>query len=462
MDPFDLSDSAIPSPERGGPKKNPAPSRELSDAAELIILSSAGEIVNSVSSTNVLTHLEKVFLESEGKRRPLDGNKIVDYPNTDIENFMKSDHSSHLIKISDFQEAIEKSKSTIKSLDETDFSGKSLWDFIPEEEKQEIENQLFRLQSPENIRESLEEDISSICGKTWLDYKVVRDGTREENFNHLEKLILGEEREKENIDSVRPNIESAADIAEMVAMEKARLVILATTCKDGTKAEKEKDAISLLGNDFSLIRSQIEHMKGCLDKDWAKSDPHIGAIIEPTSGKSLICPAILARMEDGEPSPEQIKTLESVYNSMASRRNDDMDQRDRTNETIGFALASMNILEQGKTARFANILSDIRKVSKEDPTMKNMDPEKKEKLSERLKKLGERIQKSLGWAKTPLSWTGKGIAKTVKQWPQMLGVVFLGQAKMGLKQEMSSPYGARHEHLKHIQEHGLHAIDQIT
>lgn len=453
-----------PEKERGTrDKKKGGPALEI-ETGDLVIASLAGDVVSSQGNIAVLDYMKQLHLESESRRSPMDGPETTDSPISGIEAFFLSDHTSHLSKIASLEDQLEKSQRAVQILDETDFSGKTLYDFVPTEMKDELENQLNSLKERANIRESVESEVGAFCGEIWDDYKRTKSKTEPDRKILRETLLLGPDapkKEKKDLDAASKTFDEIETLGELIGLEKARLVMRALNANTKEFPEKAADAEKILGSDFGLICAQVAHMEDTLQKDWEDPTARDG-IIDPTQGKSLLCTEILNRMEplkdkDGKPtaeknaSDEQIKSLEDAYMDAASRKTNSELPRDRTNRKIAFVLAAMQVMELGKRARVGNLLKTVRELDTPEINL-DMDSEEakenpgKNRLSRWIK------EKGLAAGKKILSLPKQGVGAVAKQWPQAL---FLGAIGHMWKQNMDvdgKHYGGQEQHVAFMKE----------
>lgn len=431
----------IPDPEikkgKGGSKRDIQP-----DEASLIIGETLSGLVGTQGTLNILRHVQKTFLENDGKRRPK-GISNEDAPITEIEKFVKTDHPSHLLKVAELEKFIEIAKQSTKIIDETDISGATIWDYISEDDKEEISRQLEGLKSTAALKDSLEAEMSSICYETWESHKDAKSGSEKERYERLENLLLGPEpstKEQAELRVVKSDILKTEELYEMLGMEKIRLVMSAATAKDADKLEKEKQAYEVMGDEYYLIRNQMEHMEKCLTMDWLKCIPDEG-IRTPMNGKALLSPELSTRM-DGEASEEQISALEENYEWMAYNRKENVSSRDILAEKTAFCLAAMQVVEMGKKAKYMEVSKQINKTAKEksqearfssDESVPPPIPDEYLKPKENMKDGAQR--------------TGAGVGRMLKQWPQMLAMHIWAASKAKAKTEQTGQFSSMEEHL---------------
>jgi hypothetical protein len=418
------------------------------DEASLMIGEAAAGIVGAQGALNILKHVQKMFLEGDEIRRPSDGAPNPDAELTEIERFIKADHPSHLLKVAELERFIEIAKQSTKIIDETDTSGSALWDYISEDDREEITRQLEGLKSTAALKDALETEMSSLCADTWSAHKSAKAGSEKERFERLENLLLGPEaslKEKAEMKGHKNTILKAEELYEMLGMEKIRLVMSATTASKEEKLQKEKEGYEVMGDDFYLIKNQMNHLEKCLEMDWLKCIPEEG-IRTPLSGKDLISPEILSRM-NGEPSEDQIKAIEDAYQWMAFKRNPDMTSRDKVAEQTAFCLAAMQVLELGKKSKYINVFREIQSVSKEksqeakllgrnEPVPPPLPDEYKD---------GKENMKGGG------AWAGGGILRVLKQYPAVLATQLWVMAKGKASKEHFGQYACQEEAWKFLQ-----------
>jgi hypothetical protein len=456
---MDIDDMDLKLPKSGG-------KREIQpDEASIIVTQAAGGLIGAQGSLNVLSHIQKVVMNDDNKRR----NKTpgvdssMEFAETEIEKFIKSDYPSHLLKIAELENFINISKQSTKIIDEADVSGSSLWDYIEPEMQDEIRSQLEGLKSVSAIKESLQTELKSLASDTWESHKDTKPGTESERYQHYESMLLGKDpkiKDQRDLKSVKDDILNAEEVYEMLAFEKMRMIMATSTCPPEEKPNHEKDAFEVMGEEYSLAKSQMDHLEKMLEIEWLKSVPNEG-IQNPAKGESLICPEMLARM-DGEPSEEQIKVLEDTYGHMAKKRTEEDTQRDKMTEKTAFCLASMQFLEMGKKAKYMNAFKEIRNASKEK--IENMagkngvDNLKESEESLEIPEPDENApQKNL--ARRGLEATKRGVGKMIKSCPAILAAQIWVMTKNKSQQEFSGHYGSMEDHVRFMKEIGLARID---
>lgn len=439
------------------------------DEASIIVAQAAGELIGAQGSINVLNHIKNVVLGDDNQRRSnIPGfEPPINTPETEMEKFIKADYPSHLLKIAELENFIKISKQSTKIIDEADVSGASLWDFIEPEVQDEIKSQLEGLKSTASIKDSLKTELKSLASHTWESHKETKPGTESDRYKHYETMILGKDPKiKDQIDlqSVKADILDAEEVYEMLTFEKMRMVMSSYTSKPEEAPMKEKEGFEVMGEEFSLIKSQMDHMEKLLEIDWLKSVPDEG-IQEAAKGQILICPEMAARM-DGEPSDEQIKVLEEVYSHMANKRTEGGTNRDKLTEKTGFCLASMQLLEMGKKAKYMNVFQEIRKASKEkiedilktaDKSTPGLEPdEAREAIESKADKEGG----VRGMLKSGMSKVKGGVGKMIKGCPAVLAAQLWVMTKDKSSKEFSGHYGSLDDHHHFMKELGLGSIDQ--
>jgi hypothetical protein len=432
----------IPDPEikisKGGAKRDLRP-----DEASLIVGETASGLIGTQGSLNILRHVQKLFLQNDEARRPK-GISNEDYPPTEIERFVKADHPSHLLKVAELERFIEIAKQSTRIIDETDISGAAIWDYISEDDREEINRQLEGLKSTAALKDALEAEMANICSDTWQSHKETKTGSEKERYERLENLLIGPDastKEQAELRQVRSEILKTEELYEMLGMEKIRLVMNAATAPDELKLEKEKNAYEVLGNDYYLIKNQMEHMENCLKKDWLKCMADEG-ITTPLSGKALIGPELSTRI-NGEPSEEQIKALEESYSWMAFNRKENHSSRDSLAEKTAFCLSAMQVLELGKKAKFINVAKEINMVAKEkaqEAKLLGRDPVPPPIPDEYLNPK-ENLKEGANKA-------GGGVGRIIGQWPQMLALHIWAASKTKAKQEQFGQYSSMEDHVK--------------
>lgn len=419
------------------------------DEASLLIGEAAAGIVGSQGGLNILKHVQKMLLESDEIRRPSHGAPNPNAELTEIERFIKADHPSHLLKVADLERFIEIAKQSTKIIDETDTSGSALWDFISEDDREEITRQLEGLKSTAALKDALETEMSSLCSETWSAHKEAKAGSEKERFERLETLLLGPDasmKEKAEMKGHKNTLLKAEELYEMLGMEKIRLVMTAETAPKEEALQKSKEAYEVMGEDFYLVKNQMAHLEKCLEMDWLKCIPEEG-IREPLSGKALVSPEILTRMK-GEPSDEQIKALEDAYEWMAFRRSTEATSRDKNAEKTAFCCASMQILELAKKSKYINIFRDIQGVTKEKSAEAKLLGRNKEAVPPPLPdeyKSGKDNMKEAGGR------AGGGILRVLKQYPAVLATQLWVLTKTKASKEHFGQYACQEDAWKFLQ-----------
>lgn len=408
--------------------ETPTPHREdltkekelsLINDLENVIGGAVSEVIYSKSETEIYSYLLDEHLRFEELRQPMDGPE-ADIP-SEIETFFLNRAESNLWKIEKLRKEFEKSQRPIQYIDETDLKTTSLYDYIPKDIQKEIKNQLSMMYDPKNLRESLENEIASACPTLWTSWKVSKKNPNIEEVDkeNLSILIFGKQDEeterilKEN----KTHITKGEELAEVLAMERARMCLSALSSKGTEQLSRTHEAKTILGEDYQLIKKQVDHLNALLEEDWKKSGG--GPIEHPTTGKELICPEIIKAMNDN-PCQQQIDILEKAYTFMAKRKLEGTDdKKTKENRDIAFVLASMAMLSIGKKAKAVNTLSLTRQLS--NP---NLSEKERKELLERVKKVGIstfHVIKKLG--KIPLkafySLTKATANGLIRHWPMI-------------------------------------------
>jgi hypothetical protein len=446
----------IPDPEikvqKGGAKRDIRP-----DEASIIVAETAGGLIGAQGSLNVLNHIKEIFLNEDNNRRSNLPNIYppLDTPESELEKFIKADYPSHLLKVAELESFINMSKQGTKIIDETDVSGASLWDYIEPEVQDEILSQLEGLKSTAALKDSLKTELESLVSGTWESHKETKSGTENQRFEHYEAMLLGKDpkiKDKRDLRSIKDDILKAEEVHEMLTFEKMRMVMATTTCPLEEKPLKESEAFDVMGEEFALIKSQMEHLEKMMETDWAKCIPEDG-IIDPAKGESLICPEMATRLE-GNASQEQIKALEEAYVTMAGKRFPGTNGRDKLAEKTAFCLASMQFLELGKKAKFMNAMKDIRSVTKE----KIEDLEKNEGPTP--PPLPDELDPKKEMADKGAERASKGIGRMIKACPAVLAAQIWVMTKDKSKTEYSGHYGSMADAVQFAQQVGMSRIDE--
>jgi hypothetical protein len=446
------------------PKKSGARKKELGPSeADLVIGYASANLVGSQGSLNILRHLGEVFSRDDKARREgtsKGSSSLEAYPLTEIEQFVRTDHASHLLKIAELEEYIKTSQQTTQIIDETDISGATLWDFIPDETKDEILNQLAGLRAIPNVKEALQTEMKGICSDTWDAHKNAKEGTEDIRFERLEGLIIGANpaaREKKDLCSLKSEILEAEEIHEMIALEKTRLTMTALLAPADKKSQREKEATSVMGEEFELIKAQVSWLEEALRKDTANAKAAgeaIGAsgfISEPLQGVALFCPELQNRMENG-PSEEQIEAMNKCYAEMAEKRDMEPSDRDKTAEKTAFCIGAMECVEMGKKARFINVLHQIGEVEKEKAKLQGKNPPPLPVAGGVPPPLPPM---NAGDKKDKESLIQRGAGRILKQYPQMLAFGLLGGMKHRVMDDIKSHYGSMKDHVDLMDQHGI-------
>lgn len=433
-----------PERDRDRKKENPIPSDR-----ELYIAGLTGELIVAHGQTSVLQSMRESHemwekteqLNRDGRKEP-----------SKIEQFLTNDNPSHLTKIANLEAQIAKSRRTVEILDETDFSGKSLYDFVPKEIQEELKEQLEGLKDWESIKETIEGEIGAACGEVWDDYKTKKGETKKARKDLLESLLLGNnppEGEKKGLQSSWKQITEVEGLGELIGLERTRLVVRALNATPRDYPEKAADAEKILGKEFGWIAEQVAHMENCLDKDSIENTDGINL----TEGVDLLCPALAEKMEkneDGTPriAPEQLLALEEAYLNASAHKGDGETPQDRTSRKISFVLAASEILERGKQATLANTLKAIREMEAPEKSDVLPPPLPEEEKSDLSKKIRE---KGIGKIADSKKEGEKGVGKIVAQWPQalfLMAVAKLWKGNLDLDGKHFGPHEQFVEYMK--------------
>jgi len=437
------------------PTKPRTREKSAPDDARLLVGTTAGEVIKAHGGTQILSHLIRTQTESLSAISSPDATTQPDAPQTELERFLLSTHPSYLLKRASLEDYLDRSKQSIRIIDETDLSGTHLYDFVPPEIQKEIETQLAAMQNLKTVKETLESEISGFCGGIWSDHKTIKHGKEKEEIEHIQILLLGPSaspEEKKALNSVKRDLTHTSELAEMICLEKCRITTNALLAPTKTQKEREMEAESLLGMEFDLIKAQVSHLERCLNTDWIKCDPQTG-IINPTSGPDLICPEIRQRMLNGEPSQPQLDALDHVYSEIARRKTtSERTDREEQNEKISFVLGSMSLLEHGKKAKYTNLLTEIREISLEKPAEEKTEEEPAPKNW--FDRLRNTMKGKLLNAPKPLR---DGVGKIIQQWPQLLGMHILSQAK----DTDGRHFGCHEEWVSWLQNSGAMEVDRV-
>jgi hypothetical protein len=356
---MDLEHELSPTPKKDQGPPSPTPR----NVKQLEFASHGWQVVSSQGNLSLLRTLQEVHKTNLEKNHPMGGDSPEPPEPPELKRFLLSDHDSHFLKLEELKQYIADAQRSVTLLDETDHSGAKLYDFIPEEAREEIEAQLQRLSSPENIKKSLQTDINSLAPELWEDHKKIKKALTKEHCQESEALLLGKttsEKNRERLQALLTDEKSQEiqEVCELVCLEKCRVALAALTASPKSLQKKTQEAQTFLGNDFALLSAQTKHMEALLQKDWQTAlegdwGEGVPPIINPTQGKSLICSEILSKMES--PSEFQIKILEDMYSTMAyslpSRQDKAYPKEQEEDNKIAFLLASMSLLEEGKKAR---------------------------------------------------------------------------------------------------------------
>ena len=436
---------------------------------DIIVSSMAGELLTSQGSVSALAFMRERHLESEGKRVPgsetgPDGTKIMRGRNetgqSGIEAFLSSDHKSHLSRVVELEEQIAKTQRAVEIIDETDFSGRTLYDFIPDEVKADLNNQLVSLKDRASIKTSVEGEISSICGDLWEDYRTGKDKSKKENQKLTETLLLGPNpspEERKDLKSCSKEVEEVEQLGELIGLEKVRLMVRALTATTKDYNTKAAEAEKILGPEFQLIKEQVTHMEQSLEMDWARAEETGKAIINQTEGQDLVADSIKARMEpvldkNGNPtnerkfSKEQLAVLDSAYENATARKTDSESPRDRLNRKITFVLAAAEMVELGKRAKMANLLKTVRELDNPEIKIGEETTPERQRLSGWLREKGVAALKGL------VRLPKKGVAAAMKAAPQAIVVGVAAKMWQHSKVMHERHYGKQEEFVAFMKE----------
>lgn len=443
--------------------KNGKQKRDLKpDEASIIVAQAAGGLIGAQGSLNVLDHLQNIVISEDTKRRS-DTKELgsgKDAPETELEKFVKADYPSHLLKIAELENMINLSKQSVRIIDETDISGDQLYDHVEAEVQDEVRAQLEGLKSISAIKDSLKTELKSLASNAWESHKETKLGTENERYKHYETMILGNDpkiKDQKDLKTVKDDILGAEEVYEMLTFEKMRMTMGASLCSPEEKPQKEMEAFEVMGEEFSLIKSQMEHMEKMLEIDWLKSVPGEG-IQDPAKGVTLICPELLARM-DGDPSDDQIRVINEAYDIMAKKRDESLNNRDKIAEKTSFCLASMQFLEMGKKAKFMNAFKEIRNVSKEkiEEIKGGIQNDELANLEETPTPDENESKKEL--LKEGLQSVKAGVGKMIKACPAVLAAQIWVMTKAKSKDEYAGHYGSMSDIVQYSRELGLARID---
>jgi hypothetical protein len=462
---MDIPDDA---PKRGKTKAQKLPVTD----GDVIIASLAGEAVAAQGSVSVLSFMRARHEESERVRNPGRGEPSEEAALSGIEEFLTNDHKSHLSRIVELEQQIEKSRRAVEIIDETDFSGRTLYDFIPDEVKAELDNRLVSLKDRASIRTSVEGELSSLCGDLWHDYRSGREKTAPENEKLRETLLLGPTptaEEQKDLKGSTKILDEVETMAELIGLEKVRLVVRALTAGTKDYDTKAADAEKILGPEFGLIKEQVAHMEASLEMDYSKGFKGEGETVipNPTQGNDLFCKGILDRMEptldkDGKPtrerkiSPEQLDVLDSAYLDAIARKKDGETPRDRVNRKIGFILAATEMLEIGKRARAANLLKTVRELENPEISLGEETTPERRRLSQWIR------EKGVGLLRNMVRLPKKGVGAALKAAPQALVIAVAAKSWKHSQTLHEKHYGANEEFLQFMKTEALGEANTIT
>ena len=379
---MDLNHELSPTPKKDKGAPTPAPF----SPQELEVASHGWQVISSQGNLSLLRTLQEIHKSNLEQKQPMDGISPEPSEPSELKRFLLSDHDSHFLKLEELKQYIEDAQRSVSLLDETDHTGARLYDFIPEDAREEIEAQLQRLSNPENIKKSLQTDINSLAPDLWEDHQNIKKALETESARESSALLLGNnpsEKNKERLQALlaEETSQEIQEVSELVCLEKCRVALAALNASPRSLQKKTQEAQMFLGNDFSLLSAQTKHMEALLQKDWETAlngdwAEGVQPIINPTQGKALICPEILAKMES--PSEYQIKILEDMYSNMAYRKDKTSSPEKDEDTKIAFLLASMGLLEEGKKARSLQKMEVIEKnlaiETPDNPEEETLDP----------------------------------------------------------------------------------------
>lgn len=376
---MDLDHELSPTPKKD---QGPPPLKPI-NAKQLEVASHGWQVISSQGNLSLLRTLQEIH---KSNLETPEG--LTDLEPPELKRFLLGDHDSHFLKLEGLKQYINDAQQSVALLDETDRSGATLYDFIPEEAREEIEAQLQRLSKPENIKKTLQTDINSLAPSLWEEHKKTKKDLAKEQCQESEALLLGKNTSDKNKERLKDLLadeksQEIQEICELVCLEKCRVALAALTAPTKSLQKKTQEAQTFLGSDFALLSAQTKHMEALLQKDWETAlkeglGEGVPPIMNPTQGKDLICPEMLSRMDS--PSENQIKMLEDMYSSMAyslPSRKDKMSPREQEEDNkISFLLASMSLLEEGRKAR------SLQKIETLEQEMLLETPESPEKEEE--------------------------------------------------------------------------------
>ena len=371
---------------------------------------------------------------------------------SDLFDFLvnKDKRVSHLVKTETLRKEVERSKRSLKFIDETAPDG-ALYDYIPTELKKEIEEQLESMSNLETIQKVLEDEISTNCGDLWSEYKAVRTQTADTNYKTAEILLLGPEpEEQEGVDhtldkdnrkdlqKVRKQIDQLQTIGDLMALEKASIAIQALTASPKDYPTKKMEAEQILGAEFGMIEAQVRHMEDMMEKDLANCNQELGPMGNQTQGMDLISEDMRRRIvpfkEGDEPTltQEQLDILNKTYEQEILAADPNESRETKMNRKVNFALAACEVIAIGKENLLANALKQIREIPA-------MDPEEQ--------KLGEGVRSGINLK--------KGLGTILKTWPQAMVAGGVGAVWKTLSSQMNRPNGmVRFMKDRNMAEHG--------
>jgi hypothetical protein len=388
---MDLDNELRPTPKKD---KGAAKTAELTPQ-QIEHIAQGWQVLSNQGNLSLLRTLQEMHKEFLEKKTPMDSVEQEPLENSELKNFLFSDIDSPFLKREDLKKYIEDAQQSVSIIDQTDTSGAKLYDYIPEEQQQEIEAQFERLSDTTNIKEALEKNINSLAPNVWEEHKKMKEELFGANVKESEALLLGPNTSEATREQLKDLLADQAsqnihEISELTCLEKCRVAMAAITANPKNKLKKEQEAEMFLGKDYTLLAAQVKHMENMLEKDWqAAVQGNLAEgkepVINPTGGKDLICPEILSKMKS--PSKNQIKILEDMYTNMAFRKKGVYDPENERDTKVSFLLGSMSLLEEGRRSNALEKMESLKQEMLQDREIPQEEEEPENTHNQNLKKL---------------------------------------------------------------------------
>jgi len=358
-----------------GTGNSPSPERELDPKRQRaldIVTGAATGIIQNRSKLDMLSFLIQECEISELDRSPEDSSQRRNIEPNTVERFLLSKNESPLIETEEAQAYLSNLETPVTSIDETDPSNKTLFDYLSEEQKLEVQRLKEALLPEKNVATRIQDIFRQNSPDLLEAFEETQEVTAPLSKEQNIFLILGKDQNEEDRKELEESLNELDDqnrISGFLAAERARLLCQSMTLTPEEGGTKAKDyAKELLGEEtYSLIEKQTEFLNNSINEAYA-NDTH-----PPDTAEALICPEILARMGEDGPSEDQLATLAKVRDFYLFRRDQGTPTpQEEKYQTSRLALASLYTIEYGKWAENANILKEYRQILKSKD--KNIDP----------------------------------------------------------------------------------------